>query len=142
MECIAATFELSLAPTSAAPARARAAVCDWLAQGPLDGLSEDIVRLLVSELVSNCVQHAGVDAQSRLRLRAWRRATTLHLEVRDAGTGGTVAPRTPRFDQGARGFGLSLVAQLSSDWGVDRDAQGTTVWLELDTAPHGAAQPQ
>jgi anti-sigma regulatory factor (Ser/Thr protein kinase) len=139
MEYMAATLMLSLAPTSAAPARARAAVSDWLAQGPHDGLSEDVVRLLVSELVSNCVQHARIDAEHCLRLRAWMHATTFHLELWDAGTDGAVALRTPRLDSAAGGFGLNLIALLSSDWGIDRDAQGTTVWVELKAAPHATA---
>ncbi len=35
----------------------------------------------------------------------------------------------PGQDDG--GFGLDLVARLSSAWGVDRNGDATTVWLEL-----------
>ena len=132
-------LELSLAPTTAAPGLARAAVCDWLEQRTRDGLTNDTVRLLVSEMVSNCVQHAHVEPEQPLRLRGWMRETMLRLELWDAGTDGTVAPRPPRLDDGVGGFGLYLVALLSSDWGVDRNAHGTTVWLELPTAPHATA---
>jgi serine/threonine-protein kinase RsbW len=129
---IATNLELPLAPTTAAPGRARAAVGDWLAQATLDARTDD-VRLLVTELVSNAVRHARIEAGQPLRLRAWLRETVLHIEVWDAGADGEVAPVPPRRsdDAGSGGFGLNLVALLSSDWGVHRDAHGTTVWFEL-----------
>jgi anti-sigma regulatory factor (Ser/Thr protein kinase) len=97
--------------------------------------------LLVTELVSNCVRHARIEAKRPLRLRAWLRGTTLRIELWDAGTDGAIAPGPPRLadDAGTGGFGLNLVALLSSDWGVQRDAHGTTVWLELSTAPGATA---
>jgi hypothetical protein len=61
--------------------------------------------------------------------------TTLRLERWDNGTDGTVARRAPQDDDAAGGFGLDLVARLSSGWGSDRDAAGTTVWLELPLQP-------
>jgi hypothetical protein len=70
-------------------------------------------------------------ADDPLRLTASLDTTTLRLQLRDNGTGGTVARRTPQRDEDAGGFGLDLVARLSSAWGSARDAQGTTVWLEL-----------
>jgi hypothetical protein len=55
----------------------------------------------------------------------------VRVELHDDGTGGIVAWRTPRRAAGAGGFGLHLVEQVSSTWGVQRDARGTTVWFEL-----------
>ena len=43
-----------------------------------------------------------------------------------------VAPASSEDDVG--GFGLELVAHLASDWGVERDRHGTTVWLKLPAA--------
>jgi serine/threonine-protein kinase RsbW len=102
----------------------------------VDAPTDDHVRLLVSELVSNAVRHARIGAGQPLRLRAWLRETMLHVEIWDAGADGTVAPGPPRMSNGAStgGFGLNLVALLSSDWGVHRDAEGTTVWFELPAA--------
>jgi anti-sigma regulatory factor (Ser/Thr protein kinase) len=128
---IDATLELSLAATTAAPATARAAVSVWLAEAPRDGLPVDAALLLVSELVTNSVRHAHIEAEQPLRLRGWLRETTLCLELWDGGTEGTVTPRSPRRDDDIGGFGLDLVARLSRAWGVDRNALGTTVWLEL-----------
>ena len=122
-------LEVSLAPSADAPTRARAEVATWLEQeAPLARLIHDAC-LLVSELVTNCIRHAQISQTQPLRLSASLRAANLRIEVHDNGTDGTVARRTPQRHRG--GFGLDLVAQLSSTWGVDRDAYGTTVWLEL-----------
>lgn len=136
---IAATLELSLAATPGAPAHARAAVSEWLAQAPYDPPFIATTLLLVSELVTNSVRHARIDGEQPLRLCGWLRDTTLRLELWDAGTDGTIAPRPPRRDEDVGGFGLHLVAKLSRAWGVDRDARGTTVWLELATTTHTTA---
>jgi anti-sigma regulatory factor (Ser/Thr protein kinase) len=117
-----------LTPTTAAAALARTAVSDWLASEPHGGLIVETTRLLVSELITNSLRHAQIDAEQPLRLRGSLHDTTLRIELWDAGTHGTVARRPPQL--GAGGFGLDLVAQLSSAWGVERDAHGTTVWLE------------
>jgi serine/threonine-protein kinase RsbW len=120
---------------------ARAAVADWLAHVTQDHPRHDDPELLVTELVSNAVRHARIEAEQPLRLRAWLRDTTLRVELWDAGTDGTVAAGPPRLsdDADTGGFGLRLVALLSSDWGVRRDAHGTTVWLELPIAPGATA---
>jgi anti-sigma regulatory factor (Ser/Thr protein kinase) len=128
---IAAVMELSLAPTAAAPARARAAVTDWLGGHSRDDVLVEIALLLVSELVTNSIRHAQLEAETTLHLNASLGETTLRIELWDDGTGGTVARRAPRRDDDGGGYGLDLVERLSSGWGVDRDADGTTVWLEL-----------
>jgi anti-sigma regulatory factor (Ser/Thr protein kinase) len=130
---IAPILELSLAPTPKAPALARAAVSDWLAQQSNDGVILDVVLLLVSELVTNSVRHARM-AEEPLRLTAWVGEATVRFEIWDSGSDGTVARREPRRDNDLGGFGLELVTRLSSAWGVERDVTGTTVWLEVTTA--------
>ena len=56
----------------------------------------------------------------------------LRIEISDAGTAdGTVGRRPTRFSDGSGGFGVDLVTELFSAWGVERGPQGTTVWLEL-----------
>ena len=128
-------MELAFAPTDTAPNRARAELKTWLEQEGHDGDLVDTVRLLVSELVTNSVRYAGLATGLQLQLSASLRGATLRLEVRDEGTGGTVARRSPE-PQSTTGFGLNLVEQLSRVWGVERDAQGTTVWLELAADAH------
>jgi serine/threonine-protein kinase RsbW len=93
----------------------------------------DTALLLVSELVTNSVRHARIKAKQPLLVCGWLDDTTLRLEVRDGGTRGAVTRRPPRRDDDIGGYGLDLVARLSRTWGVDRDQQGTTVWVELAT---------
>jgi anti-sigma regulatory factor (Ser/Thr protein kinase) len=126
-------FDLSLAPTVAAPARARAELTAWLERQPHDASLVEVAVLLATELVTNCVRHARITADEPLRLTASLHPTTLRLELWDNGTDGSVTRRATRPDQTGGGYGLDLVAQLSSEWGVDRDDHGTTVWLELPT---------
>ena len=127
-------FELALAPTDTAPNRARAELIAWLDRERHGDLI-DVARLLVSELVSNSVRHADLTIDQPLRLSASLRAATLRVEVRDEGTRGTVTRRSPE-PRSTAGFGLDLVDQLSRAWGVERDADGTTVWLELAVGAH------
>jgi anti-sigma regulatory factor (Ser/Thr protein kinase) len=131
MDGIAATLELLLAPTRMAPSRARAAITRWLAQEHDDDVIAEITLLLVSELVTNCVRHARISGGEPLRLRGSLSAAGLRIELWDSGTEGTVAPRSRHRPGHAGGYGLDLVARLSSAWGVERDAHGTMVWLEL-----------
>jgi anti-sigma regulatory factor (Ser/Thr protein kinase) len=116
----------------------RAALSAWLEKQPHDDVLVEVAALLVSELVTNSVRHAQVSAGEPLRLSASLREATLRLELWDNGTGGAVIRRIPeRRVQATGGYGLSLVEELSNHWGVERDPEGTTVWLELlgDSAP-------
>jgi two-component sensor histidine kinase len=132
---IDAHLELALAPTSVAPTRARAAVSSWLARQHRSTLPVDLALLLVSELVTNSIRHALIGADDELRLTGRLSSTGIRLAVWDGGTAGVVGPRHRRGDDDTGGFGLGLVAQLASAWGVERDTRGTTVWLELAAVP-------
>lgn len=90
----------------------------------------DNMRLLVSELVTNCVLHggAGID-DGRITVRAAVDGDCVRTEVcHDA----------PRFAPPAHepdlaspgGLGLFLVEQMSSAWGIEEDRE-TCVWFEL-----------
>ena len=114
----------------AAAGHARTEIGEWLARlHSAHGLIE-VSRLLVSELVTNCVRHSTA-ADAPVRLAASLDARALRIEISDSGTDGAVVRRPPRFGHGSGGFGLDLVAELTSAWGVERGPQGTTVWLEL-----------
>ncbi|MGI8683517.1 MAG: response regulator [Acidimicrobiales bacterium] len=85
----------------------------------------DAVTLLVSELVTNSVVHAGSGAEVAVLLKP----DALRIEVSDSG-GGTPGRRDA--DGGATsGRGLSMVETLSSAWGVEQAGSGKTVWFEL-----------
>jgi anti-sigma regulatory factor (Ser/Thr protein kinase) len=122
--------ELESSPEAAAAAR-RA----------LEGLSGSVperrlrdVRLLVSELVTNAVRHAGLSAGDHIRLIVRMQQAVLRVEVDDPGTGFEL--RAPQPDPArASGWGLYLVDELSDRWGMDRSGRGgTRVWFELDSA--------
>ncbi|MGP4102937.1 ATP-binding protein [Nonomuraea sp. KM90] len=96
----------------------RATLRDW-------GVPDEPADLLVSELVTNAVQHAG----GPVRLRLSAADGVLRCEVGDGGPGlPRPRPATPD-DEGSRG--LALVAALASAWGSTRTRRGKVVWFEL-----------
>jgi anti-sigma regulatory factor (Ser/Thr protein kinase) len=119
------TIDVELPSTSAAPARARGALDRIASRLAPDRLRD--VRLLVSELVTNAVRHAGGDV---VRLIVALRGGVLRVEVHDPGHGFVVkdAPDDPLR---ASGWGLVLVGELADRWGVD-GAPRTRVWFEID----------
>jgi anti-sigma regulatory factor (Ser/Thr protein kinase) len=110
---------------------ARALVSEWL-DGRGTARIRDDARLLVSELVTNSVLHAGQLPGVPVRIRAGTVDAVVRVEVHDHGRG-WVRRRTA--DGRAGGLGLRLVEQLAARWGVHHD-DGTCVWFEL--APRGS----
>ena len=90
------------------------------------------IRLLVSELVTNCVKHAAVGPEDSIVLNVDIQDHQVRVSVVDEGPGFD-PPATPVSEQAAEagsGWGLFLVDQLSDQWGVERQG-GATVWFEL-----------
>jgi anti-sigma regulatory factor (Ser/Thr protein kinase) len=117
---------LAVSPESAAEARH---ILDGLAEAIPDGRMRD-VRLLISELVTNAVRHADLDAGDAIDLVIDVADQMLRVEVHDPGGG--FVPSTPSPDPARpSGWGLYLVAELADRWGVDSDER-TRVWFELD----------
>ncbi len=90
------------------------------------------IRLLVSELVTNCVKHADVGPEESIMLHVDIRESDVRVSVVDEGPG-FEQPTTPVSEAAAEagsGWGLFLVDQLATSWGVERKA-GATVWFEL-----------
>lgn len=107
-----------------APAQARRALAAIdPALGP--GVLGD-AQLLISELVTNSVQHGAGD--SVVLLVDPDAPGTLRCEVVDDGHGFTPRAR-PAQDVG--GWGLELVEQIGTAWGVREGS--THVWFELPT---------
>ncbi|HET6771630.1 MAG TPA: ATP-binding protein [Actinomycetota bacterium] len=95
----------------------------------VDPSTYDDVKLLVSELVTNSVQHAGPDSDSWVGVRLYLLPKTVRVEVTDSGPGFRPRTRTVPRDRDS-GRGLYLVGAISDRWGVDRE--GTTrVWFEI-----------
>jgi serine/threonine-protein kinase RsbW len=119
---------------SVLPAAARAAGLARLATRAVLGswqlpLLADTAVLLVSELVTNAVQHARHE-DGTLMLRLELSGDLLRIEVHDTDT------RCPQLgDPGEldeSGFGLVLVATLAGKWGTTVTSGGKAVWAELD----------
>ncbi|HEX2087354.1 MAG TPA: ATP-binding protein [Solirubrobacteraceae bacterium] len=110
----------------AAIGRARREVEDALSEARVDpGTSGDLM-LLVSELVTNAVRHAGSD---HFEVRLEVRPDLLRLEVHDEGNG--FEPAIAPSDDGSGGYGLFIVDRLADRWGVERD-EGGLIWVEVD----------
>jgi anti-sigma regulatory factor (Ser/Thr protein kinase) len=104
----------------------------------VDGQASDAV-LIVSELVTNSVLHAHVGVDQAL----WLELTTFgdHLRIAVTDPGSPLEPRILPSDPAAPGgLGLRLVDRLSSAWGVEHGAAGTTrVWCDVPFQPPPAA---
>ena len=87
----------------------------------------DAATLVVSELVTNAVRHAGTDLE--VRFAACR--PVLRVAVRDHAPGGLrLRPADPG---GSSGRGLLLVEALARSWGVLPEGEaGKVVWAVLD----------
>jgi signal transduction histidine kinase len=72
------------------------------------------VELLVSEVVTNAVRHAGCGAGSLIEVDAECSGDEVRVVVRDGGTG-VPAPRAPGDDGG---FGLHIVDRIAAAWGA------------------------
>lgn len=91
----------------------------------------DTLGLLVSEVVTNAVVHGG--DTSALEVVASLTDESVRVEVCDDGEGFVPRPRALAPDE-AGGWGLFLVEQLASSWGVTFSGR-TTVWFELPCCP-------
>jgi anti-sigma regulatory factor (Ser/Thr protein kinase) len=121
-------FEVGVAPDRDGPRIARAEITRWLSSRMPDRVLDD-ARLLVTELVTNSIRHAGLRGDDVISVRAEVLGGRLRLEVEDAGRAGPVARRTPERGR-MGGFGLNIVETLGLRWGVSL-SHGTTVWAEM-----------
>jgi anti-sigma regulatory factor (Ser/Thr protein kinase) len=122
-------IEVAAAPTAARQARRALA-----GQGIVEDEQEPTLMLLVSELVSNSVRHAGMTEDERIHLRARQQSDCTHVEVCDPRRAGTTPHiRETRFDSlQPGGLGLQLVDAMADRWGVRCHDDEMCVWFELD----------
>jgi len=85
------------------------------------------LRLLVSEMVTNSVEHVG--CAEPIVVTVSLRDGTVRVEVRDCGSGFRYRPREPGDPLGS-GWGLHFVERLSERWGSDA-GDGPCVWFEM-----------
>jgi transcriptional regulator with XRE-family HTH domain len=94
----------------------------------------ETARLLVSELVTNSVQH-GPSSPGTVGVHTIITRDTLRVEVSD----GSPSVARPRAPGEPGGYGLSIVSTLADRWGADRDGALNVTWFELDLPAPGAA---
>lgn len=136
---------VSLAGDARAPSAARRFVREALDAWDVPSATTDDVTLLVSELVTNAVVHAGTSVRLECRRERGmlvveaadrhpsRAVETRVVEARGAGEGADGGR------DGHQGHGLRLLAALAEEWGVTYRRDGKTVWFRLPES--GAGQP-
>ncbi|MFC4587393.1 ATP-binding protein [Sphaerisporangium corydalis] len=97
------------------------------------GPVQDDVMLLLSEVVTNAVEHSssGSRADGRVTVRVTLSSRFVHVEVTDAGSA-TSAPVARMVEAGSEGGrGLWLVDMIATAWGSRHDGKaGRTVWFQ------------
>ncbi len=97
--------------------------------GPCGQEVTDRLAMILSELVTNAIRHAGVRRDAKLEVV---------VETGDGDICGRVVDPGPGFDPEGLpdrplhegGFGLRIVDKLATRWGVSRNGR-TEVWFEL-----------
>jgi anti-sigma regulatory factor (Ser/Thr protein kinase) len=128
MPQMAPDLDLRLAVGPRAPGQARHALDDLSQEVTPDVL--DQIRLLVSELVTNSVRHAGLETADRIGVRVKADHRRVRVEVSDPGPGFSEDQPLPSIYQDS-GWGLYLVEQIADRWGIDKGRE-TSVWFEID----------
>ncbi|MFI8221486.1 ATP-binding protein [Streptomyces sp. NPDC085932] len=127
-------YALQHRPQAAGQARlhTRGVLADW----KVDAALVDQAELVVSELVTNAVQHALPPVS--LHLVHYREARTLRVEVHDGGPAFD-APAgdepTGDDDTDEHGRGTGIIVALASANGVTTSAGHVAHWAELSTSP-------
>ena len=88
----------------------------------------DTAALVVSELVTNAVRHAGTE----LQLTVVADGDVVRIEVEDGSATLPQSRISGLYDAGGRG--LPLVEALADRWGSESTSTGKLVWAELDTS--------
>jgi hypothetical protein len=119
--------ETQLPSSTSSPQMARAFLHTAMHTWNLDGFGE-VTELLVTELVANVVTHVGAP----MTVRVHRQRDRVRVEIEDPSPEVPVVLHPAAADE--HGRGMLLVDQLANAWGVDRRADGKTVWFELDVS--------
>ena len=119
-------FRCEFPAEPASAGEARRFVLTALAETGVAGLS-DTAMLLVSELVSNAVLHAGTPIEVDLEIDDG----SMRLEVHD---GSDQMPVRKNYSTlSGTGRGLRMVERMATAWGADAEADGgKVVWCRID----------
>ncbi|CAL9441723.1 SpoIIE family protein phosphatase [Streptomyces sp. enrichment culture] len=123
-----------LAPGTAR-ALARAAFQEWAPDE--ERMSADAL-VVVSELVTSAVVHAGTDIELYCRLEGDGRALVVEVTDRHPAR----PPRGTSAEAQEYGRGLRLVAGLAESWGVTYRKDARTVWARISADETGGCAPE
>lgn len=118
-------FQLRMAGGPQAASRARTELSRL--RDELEPPVLESARLLVTELVTNAVRHAGVGT---IEVEVQVHAERMRVDVSNRGAPFEAHARLPLPDQES-GWGLFLVDRLSDEWGVVDEPGRQRVWFEL-----------
>ena len=130
---------LPCAPASVSEARRR--LTDELSAAGVFGQAVGDAALVVSELISNSIQHAWPLPGEQLQVAWLVDQGCIEVAVRDGG--GPTQPQQ-HYPAGSAigGRGLGIVDRLSQDWGIRRDDSGQTVWAVLPAPRPSTCRPR
>jgi two-component sensor histidine kinase len=95
----------------------------------LDESSVHEVTLVATELVGNAIRHSGVGDSDGVDVSWMIEGSSVTIVVADPSPT-RPEPRVAKPDaEGGRG--LTIVAALSDEWGVDSDGEGKRVWARV-----------
>lgn len=119
-------------PDATAPAMGRR-----ILEGLGDGLEPSVLddaRLLLSELITNAIQHGYLERGDRIAVTVRREAAGVIVEVADPGDG--IRPSQGDRPASGSGWGLILLDRLADAWGVEPVPDGGTLaWFRLAERP-------
>ncbi len=87
-------------------------------------------EIVVSELITNALQHARPLSDGTVRVHWKVKAGVVEVEVTDGGSLSTPRP-APESLWASTGRGLRIVRSLAHEWGVSDERGGRTVWATL-----------
>jgi two-component sensor histidine kinase len=121
------TVAIHLPPEPESARRAREQLEAFRAS--LDEVSFVDLCLLVDELVVEALRARDGAKDEPIELRAERDGDRVRVAIAEGGGAYRLPSRRP--EPGDPGFGLHLVQRLSYRWGMRRDRDRATVWLEM-----------
>jgi serine/threonine-protein kinase RsbW len=90
----------------------------------------DEIQLLVSELITNSLKHAGLREGDSIHVNVDVNPQAIRVSVQDPGPGFRAPVLPPKAN--ASGWGLLLVERIADEWGVHRRrGDRTEVWFEV-----------
>ncbi|MET7550940.1 ATP-binding protein [Streptomyces sp. NPDC005500] len=128
--CAAPDGPCALPHDSTAPATARG-ITHTLLDAQLPDTVIDEALLVISELVTNAVEHALPPISLQIRHDQDEHRVT--VEVTDGGPAAHDGPWTTSIESHEHGRGLAVVNALTANHGTRPTTKGTTHWAHLNT---------